>query len=129
MKFCPPRPGKPVLPAWALDKQHPDNHAGTRNYDYSCKDRYHNARRPDTELTFSDLGGDAEFDIASIVIAHEDEFISTFEKATGRRLTAIVGVAVGSVQHTREYEDEDGILPWQIRAAAYERLVERHAYP
>jgi hypothetical protein len=128
MRFCPSRPGTPVVPAWALDKHHPENYAGTRNYDYSCKDRYHNARRPDAELTFSALGGEAEFDIASIVVADEDEFISTFDRVTGRRLTAIVGVAVGSVQRTSEFENEEGILPWQIRAAAYERLVERHVH-
>ena len=128
MKFCPPRPGRLALPAWALDKHHPENYAGIGNHDYSCKDRYHNARRPDAELTFSDLGGATGFDISAVVVADEDEFIPTTDKANGRRYTAIVGLAVGSVQRTYEFEDEDGILPWQIRAAAYERLVERHAH-
>jgi hypothetical protein len=128
MKFCPPRPGRPDLPAWALDKHHAENYVGIGNYDYSCKDRYHKARRPDAKLTFSRLGGDAEFDVASVVVADESEFIPTVDKATGRRFTAIVALAVGSVQHTYEFEDDDGILPWQIRAVVYERLVERHVH-
>ena len=126
MKFCPPRPGKPNLPEWANDPIASDNFAGKGKYDYSCKDRFYNARKPDTMLSLSDLAGDSDFDAVDVVVADEAEFRAG-ASASGKWRGAIVGLASGTVQRTHEYEDPEGILPWQIRAAGYECFTSQYA--
>ena len=124
-KFCPPRPGQPNLPKWANDPFASENYAGRGKYDYSCKDRFYNARKPDTRLNFSRLAGDSDFDIVDVVVADETESRAS-GSSSGKRRGGIVAVGVGTVQRTYEFEDSDGILPWQFRSAEYERVTEAY---
>jgi hypothetical protein len=127
-KFCPPITGTRNLPEWAKDAFASDNYAGKGKYDYSCKDRFNNARKPDGNLYFSALSGDSDFDVVDIVVADEREFRAS-DSSGGKRRGAIVALAVGTVQSTYESEDAEGILPWQIRSAIYERFSNAYESP
>jgi hypothetical protein len=120
-KYCPPRAGKPNLPKWANDPFASENYAGRGQYDYSCKDRFYNARKPDTRLSFSRLAGDSDFDIVEVVVADEAESRAS-GSSSGKRRGGIVALGVGTVQRTYEFEDSEGILPWQLRSSEYERV-------
>jgi hypothetical protein len=124
-KFCPPRPGTPNLPKWANDPVASENYAGRGKYDYSCKDRFYNARKPDTRLSFSRLAGDSDFDIVDVVVADEAESRAS-GSSNGKRRGGIVALGVGTVQRTYEFEDAGGILPWQFRYSEYERVTEAY---